>query len=166
MSSSTEARSALPTLQKHAERPPLEDPPCMCRRPAFSSSLIDQHSSPDAAAWFIGFHCRVSAGVQRNSYSQYCPHQRNVVSEARHQPSMLHVPTLGSIGIFYQGLLPWLRCANCPTLSTRCLSHPLSMLLSQDEFAASQCVGSCQHQHSQPICHGLLCMVQGVLPSI
>ena len=106
MSSSTETRSALPTLQKHAERPSLEDPPCMCRRSAFSSSLLDQHSSPYVPAWFIGFRCRVSASVQRNSYSQYCPHQRNVVSKARHQPSTLHVPALGSIGIFYQGLLP------------------------------------------------------------
>ena len=35
MSSSTETRSALPTLQKHAKRPPLEDPPCMCRGSAF-----------------------------------------------------------------------------------------------------------------------------------
>ena len=166
MSSSTETRRALPTLQKHAKRPPMEDPPCMCRRSAFSSSLLDQHSSPDAAAWFIGCRCRVSASVQRNSYSQCCPHQKKIVSEAHRQPSTLRVPTLGSIGILHQGLLPWLRCASCPTLSTLCLSHPLSMLLSEYEFAASQCVGTCQHQHSQPICHGVLCMVQRVLPSV
>ena len=91
---------------------------------------------------------------------------KKIVSEARRQPSTLHVPTLDSIGILYQGLLPWLRCASCPTLSTLCLSHPLSMLLSEQEFAVSQCVGTCQQQHSQPICHGVLCMVQGVLPSI
>ena len=91
---------------------------------------------------------------------------KNFVSEARHQPSTLHVTTLGSIGILFQVLLPWLRCASCPTLSTLCLSHPLSMLLSEKEFAVSQCVGTCQQQHSQPICHGVLCMEQGKLSSI
>ena len=166
MSSSTETRSALPTLQKHAKRPPLEDPPCVCRRSAFSSSLLDQHSSPDAAAWFIGCRCRVSASVQRNSYSQCCPHQKFLCP--RHAANRPHcafqhlVRLVFSTRACFHGSV--VRAAQlCRHF---CLSHPLSMLLSEYEFAASQCVGTCQHQHSQPICHGVLCMVQGVLPSV
>ena len=82
MSSSTETRSALPTLQK-----PLEDTPFMSRRSAFLSWLLDQHSSPHAHRWFIGCRCRVSTDVQGNSHSLPCQAQKKC---SRHATNYLH----------------------------------------------------------------------------
>ena len=81
-----------------------------------------------------------------------CSVRSKKVFEARHQPSTLHV----------QGLVRWVFSSKAcdRVVSKLCLSHQRSMLLSQYEFAAGQCVGSLQHQPPKPMCHGLLCLVQ------
>ena len=137
----------------------------MCRRSAFSSSLLDQHNSPDAAAWFIGCpaECRPVCNAIRTLNAV-----RTKKDCVRGTPPTVHTARSNTWFDWYSlpGLASMVALCELPNSVDTLSFTSLSMLLSEYESAVSQCVGTCQHQHAQPICHGVLCMVQGVPPSV